>query len=162
MMINVRMVQFASIMSMSIITVVAMDYKNDAIDVNDVNDVMDIRKFGLEFQHNQQDEHKNTFWHRLVFESARCGYWSDAQKKIRIFKDDNKGWLPNPWIENKDGRTAHKEGKIIFNATGNPITKMLITVLKLQELDYLEQVMHKESRDKMIYAQQMGLANPKS
>ena len=111
---------------------------------------MDIRKFGLEFPHNKQDEHGNTFWHRLVIE---CDDWSQIELKKIIFKQNNKNWLPNPMIENEEGRTARKEAKIMYCRSGNPLCGLLVMHLNDIEKNYLNQVAVKLNREMMAVAQ---------
>src|SRR4029078_7838903 len=94
------------------------------------SEATDIRKFGLEFLHNKQDENGNTFWHRLAQESGKFDDWSQVTEKEKIFKENNNNWLPNPFIENKEGNTARKEAKRTVSQTGNPVAALLLVYLK--------------------------------
>lgn len=115
--------------------------------------VCDIRKFGLEFLHNKQDEHKNTFWHMLAIESEKFDDWSQVEQRMNLFKQSNKDWLPNPLIENEHGRSAKKEAKEVFKKSGNPVAALLVRYLHQTEYNYLNKVALKSSRDDMLVMQ---------
>lgn len=146
------MVQVAGIMSMCITTVVAMDNKKN---------IVDIRKFGLEFKHNKQDERKNTFWHQLARDCVTFEDWSEVEVRKQIFKRNNKNWLPNPLIVNEDGKTAKKEAKAMYNKTGNPVCALLVIHLQQIEFGYLNKMALKVSRDQMAIAQHLEFPEEK-
>ena len=142
-MINARVLIASAMITMST-TVVAM---------NTNNAVTDIRKFGLEFPHNKQDERKNTFWHKLAIESKDFDDWTQVEERIGSFKQNNKYWMPNPLIENVDGKTARKEAKASFSKTGNPICGLLVMYFKQTEDNYLNKVALKNNREDMVVMQ---------
>lgn len=115
----------------------------------------DIRKFGLEFSHNKQDSHGNTFWHQLALVSNDFQDWSEVMERERIFRNNNKNWLPNPLIENNNGNTAKKEAKKIFKESGNPISGLLVVYLRKLEEGYLDKMALKINRERMIYVQHL-------
>lgn len=123
------------------------------------SEATDIRKFGLEFLHNKQDENGNTFWHRLARESGKFDDWSQVTEKERIFKENNNNWLPNPFIENKEGNTARKEAKSIVRKTGNPVAALLVVYLKQSEDGYVNKVALKQNRELMAVAQKYAHPN---
>jgi hypothetical protein len=118
-----------------------------------VSSPLDIRKMWLDFPHNKQDEHGNTFWHQLAQKSAQFTDWSQVNEEIGAFMSENKKWLPNPFIENKRGRTAHKEAELIFEKCGNPVTAGVVLHLHRMEEKYLDSVAWQKSRDSMNSAQ---------
>ena len=138
-MMNKRMVIVLAMVTMTT-AVIAMDNKNGAVD---------IRKFGLEFPHNKQDERNNSFWHKLAFECESFDDWSQVEQKMELFKQNNKNWMPNPLIENLDGRTARKEAKNCFSKTGNPVCGLLVMYLKQTEDSYLNRMALKNNREDM-------------
>jgi hypothetical protein len=117
------------------------------------NEASDIRKFGLEFLHNKQDENGNTFWHRLAQESKNFDDWSQVTEKEKIFRENNGNWLPNPFIENKEGNTARKEVKSVVKKTGNPVSALLVIYFSKLEEGYAGKVALKENRELMAVAQ---------
>lgn len=141
---NARILVASAMITMSI-AVVAMDNKNGAVD---------IRKFGLGFAHNTQDEHKNTFWHRLALKCEGFDDWSDVEKEKAFFKENNKDWLPNPLIENEKGNSARREAKASFKRSGNPVCGLLVFHLWDIEREYLNTLAVKESQRLMLLVQQ--------
>lgn len=129
------------------------------IDVDNHKQIVDIRKFGLEFQHNKQDEHDNTFWHQLAYDCDMLDDWSDIETKINKFKENNKDWLPNPLIENKNGKTAKKEAKQKFAETGNVICAALVVFFKQKEEGYLCAMALKKNRENMAIFQHLNHPN---
>lgn len=148
-MINAKMLMIAAIMYSPV--VVAMDNKEV---------IVDIRKCGLEFAHNKQDEYNNTFWHKLAIECKTVEDWSEVDQKMEQFKQNNKNWLPNPLIENRSGKTAKKKAKESYMRSGNPVCGLLVVYLKQTELNYLNTMALKSSRDLMDLAQKAGLEHP--
>ena len=136
---NARILVASAMIIMST-AVVAMDNKET---------IVDIRKFGLEFPHNKQDERKNSFWHKLAFECEGFDDWSQVERRMEFFKQNNSNWMPNPLIENLDGRTARKEAKNCFSKTGNPVCGLLAMYLKQTEDVYLNKMASKSNREDM-------------
>ena len=116
---------------------------------------VDIRKFGLEFPHNKQDEQGNTFWHQLALVSNGFQDWKQVQEQENIFRTNNNNWLPNPLIENKQGKTAKQEAKEIFKKTGNPVSGLLAVYLRQSEEGYLDKTAQQFNREMMKVAQNM-------
>lgn len=127
---------------------------NIAVAMDIENNIMDMRKAWLEFPHNKQDENGNTFWHNLARESEHFQNWSQVHEKMEQFKKDNKNWLPNILLINKNGKTARQEAKASYNRSGNAVAGLLAFVfLKQQEDNFLNKMAVKDSRDMMSYAQ---------
>jgi hypothetical protein len=123
-------------------------------------DIIDIRTFGLEFPHNKQDENGNTFWHQLALISEVVADWAEVSQRINNFKQNNKKWLPNPFILNKNGKTARQVAEDIFNQSGNPISGLLAFVyLKQQEDQFLDKMALKANREMTAVAQKFEHPN---
>lgn len=148
-MITTKRLMVATMVIMST-TAVAMDSKNG---------VVDIRKFGLEFPHNKQDERKNTFWHKIASNCEGFDDWSQVEQRMDLFKQNNKNWMPNPLIENEHGRTARKEAKIGYSRTGNPVCGLLVMYFKQTEDAYLNKVALKGNRNLMSVMQNYEYPN---
>jgi hypothetical protein len=134
-------------------TVVLMGMYNVAIAV-------DVREFGLGFQHNKQDKNKNTFWHQLASECEDFEDWSEVNDKIELFQDNNKNWLPNPFMHNNSGTTAKQQAKKSFKKTGNPVCGLLVMYLKLQEDGFVNKMALKSNREMNFIIQQSGVSHP--
>jgi hypothetical protein len=144
-MINARIVRVVVVSMIGVYStaVIAMDNKKN----------IDIRKFGLEFPHNKQDERKNTFWHKLAVECEQCEDWSEVETKKELFKQNNNNWLPNPLIENESGNTAKKEAKARYNRSGNPVCGLLVYHFQAVESEYLNKLAVKENQGLMLLVQ---------
>ena len=114
---------------------------------------MDMREFGKQFDHNKQDSTGNTFWHDLARESVKLENWSQVVAREVLFKEQNKNWLPNPFIQNAEKKTARQEAKLQFKQTGNPVCGLLAVHLRQLEEDYLNKLALKENRESMEQAQ---------
>ena len=145
MMTNAKKVMFSVIIVMAVYNTVVVTHNKKS--------VVDVRKFGLEFGHNKQDERKNTFLHKLAFECEGFNDWSQAMQRIEFFMQNNKNWMPNPLVENSDGRTARKEAKESFKRTGNPVCGVFVIYLKQIEYNYFNKMALKSNRDLMAIAQ---------
>src|SRR5438309_11365878 len=107
---------------------------------------IDIRTFGLEFQQNKQDERKNTFLHNLAFECEDFDDWSEVMHRVELFMNDNQNWMPNPFIQNNNGKTAKEETKKNFKKTGNPVCGVLAIYFKQMEDNCLNKLAIKKNR----------------
>lgn len=123
-------------------------------------DIADMRTFGLEFPHNKQDENGNTFWHQLALISEITSDWPEITQRINEFKQNNKKWLPNPFIQNNNGKTARQVAADVFKQSGNPVSGLLANVyLKQQEDGFLNQMALRASREQTAIAQQFEHPN---
>lgn len=104
---------------------------------------MDIRKFGLELRCNTQDDQGNTFWHIVADQSNVFQKWHEIEYSINCFANDNKGYLPNPFIQNNNGKTARQEAKKIFKTSGNVVSGALMVYLEESEKLFLKKVASK-------------------
>jgi hypothetical protein len=144
----------------AIMAIIAWSNTSIAMENVENPDIVDIRVFGLEFPHNRQDELGNTFWHNLALGSEISVDWSEMNQKMNNFKQNNKNWLPNPFILNNNGKTARQVAKDAFNQSGNPISGLLAFVyLKQQEDSFLNQMALKASREATAHAQQFPHPN---
>jgi hypothetical protein len=133
--------------NMRLFFVVAMSMFGCVYSMNEQKkEIMDIRKRWLEFPHNKQDENGNTFWHQLAIESKTAQDWMEMELKMAVFKQRHNYWLPNPLIENNEGRTAKKEAKKIFSQSGNPVCALLVMYLNQNEYNFVNKVAVKSSR----------------
>ena len=116
--------------------------------------IQDIREAFLKFPHNKQDENGNTFWHQLAYASAEFDDWSQVEKLINDFKNNNKNWLPNPFIKNKNDNTAKEEAEKIFHQSGCPVCGFLVFYLENLERNFLGAMAIKSNMELMETAQE--------
>ncbi len=119
---------------------VAMDNQKSALDVS---------KMWLQYPHNARDEYGNTFWHQLACGSEHFIDWSEVTIKEKLFKFNHNKWTPNPFIENKNNKTARQEVKYVFKRSKNPVAGLLVVYLRQQEENFLYKIAVKEYRDAM-------------
>jgi len=113
--------------------------------------IVDIRTFGLEFHQNKQDALGNTFLHNLALASETFIDWSEVNQEVNTFQQNNKNWLPNPFVLNNNGKTARRVAKDVFNQSGNPISGLLASVyLKKQEDYFLNEMSFKMNRETYV------------
>lgn len=124
------------------------------------NTNVDMRKFAIEFPQNKQDEYNNTFLHHLAKDSEDFEDWSEVMQRVEVFMSNNKNWMPNPFIHNKNGKTARQEAKKIFTNTGNPVSGVLVMYLKQMEDNTVNKLALKDGREKTILALQQGIEHP--
>lgn len=106
---------------------------------------MDLRKMGLQFSCNAQNESGNTFWHNLAHGSEYFNSWNSFEKEMdhitNSYRELDKGRhiLFNVFITNNMGRTARQEAKMLFKKSYNPVTGAYILYLKNAEKELIKQ-----------------------